>query len=77
MALSPLYNSYDLFESNNERRLIVRCGMTITKYHVSKLFDLIPNMEECSPLSVNTSNERKFLGDNGIEGFIHKIGAEC
>lgn len=32
--------------------------MTITNYHVSKLFDLVPNMEECVSLSLNTFNER-------------------
>lgn len=58
-TLSPVSNSYHLLEINNERRLIVRCGMTITNYHISKLFDLVPNMEECSPLSLNTFNERK------------------
>jgi hypothetical protein len=51
-------NSYHLLDINNERRLIVRCGMTITNYHISKLFDLVPNMEECSPISLNTFNER-------------------
>ncbi|CAF0961461.1 unnamed protein product [Rotaria sordida] len=44
---------------NNERRLIVRCEMTITKYYISKLFDLIPNMEEYSPININIFNERK------------------
>lgn len=57
-ALSPVSNSYHLLEINNERRLIVRCGMTITNYHISKLFDLVPNMEECAPLSINNFNER-------------------
>ena len=55
-SISPAYH---LLENNNERRLIIRCGMTITKYHISKLFDLVPNMEECSALSLTTSNERK------------------
>ncbi|CAF1089188.1 unnamed protein product [Rotaria magnacalcarata] len=59
LTLSPLNNSYHLLENNNERRLIVRCGMTITNYHVSKLFDLVPHMEECSSISLNTFNERK------------------
>ncbi len=57
-TLSPVNNSYHLLDINNERRLIVRCGMTITNYHISKLFDLVPNMEECSPLTLNTFNER-------------------
>ncbi|CAF3397491.1 unnamed protein product [Rotaria sp. Silwood1] len=61
LTLSPVSNSYHLLEINNERRLIVRCGMTITKYHISKLFDLIPNMEECSPLNINTFNEHYFI----------------
>ena len=56
---SPVSSSYHLLDINNERRLIVRCGMTITNYHISKLFDLVPNMEECSPLTLNTFNERK------------------
>ncbi|CAF3706911.1 unnamed protein product [Rotaria sordida] len=46
---------------NNERRLIVRCEMTITKYHISKLFDLIPNMEEYSPININIFNEHYFI----------------
>lgn len=50
--------AYHLLDHNNERRLIVRCGMTITNYHISKLFDLVPNMEECSALSLNHFNER-------------------
>jgi hypothetical protein len=58
-ALSPVSNSYHLLDINNERRLIVRCGMTITNYHISKLFDLVPSMEECAPLTLNTFNERK------------------
>jgi RNA recognition motif-containing protein len=60
-TLSPVSNSYHLLDINNERRLIVRCGMTITNYHISKLFDLVPNMEECSPLSLNTFNEHYFI----------------
>lgn len=56
--VAAVSNSYHLLEINNERRLIVRCGMTITNYHISKLFDLVPNMEECSPLSINNFNER-------------------
>ncbi|CAF1123671.1 unnamed protein product [Adineta steineri] len=60
-TLSPVSNSYHLLEINNERRLIVRCGMTITNYHISKLFDLVPNMEECSPLTLNTFNEHYFI----------------
>lgn len=52
---------YHLLDNNNERRLIVRCGTTITNYHVSKLFDLVPNMEECTPLNINTFNERKII----------------
>ena len=51
--------AYHLLDNNNECRLIIRCGKTITKYHVSKLFDLVPYMEECSPISFNTFNERK------------------
>ncbi|CAF4698154.1 unnamed protein product, partial [Rotaria magnacalcarata] len=43
-------SAYHLLDNNNERRLIVRCGTTITNYHISKLFDLVPNMEECSGL---------------------------
>jgi hypothetical protein len=58
-TLSPVSNSYHLLDINNERRLFVRCGMTITNYHISKLFDLVPNMEECSALSLNTFNERR------------------
>ncbi len=50
--------AYHLLDNNTERRLIVRCGITITNYHISKLFDLVPNMEECSPLSLNIFNER-------------------
>ena len=50
--------AYHLLDHNNERRLIIRCGMTITNYHISKLFDLVPNMEECSALSLNNFNER-------------------
>ncbi|CAF0806330.1 unnamed protein product [Adineta ricciae] len=60
-TLSPVSNSYHLLDINSERRLIVRCGMTITNYHISKLFDLVPNMEECSPLSLNTFNEHYFI----------------
>jgi len=55
-SISPAYH---LLDNNNERRLIIRCGITITNYHISKLFDLIPNMEECSPISLNTFNERR------------------
>jgi hypothetical protein len=54
-SISPAYH---LLENNNERRLIIRCGITITNYHISKLFDLVPNMEECSLLSSKTFNER-------------------
>ncbi|CAF1020631.1 unnamed protein product [Rotaria sp. Silwood1] len=54
-------SAYHLLDNNNERRLIVRCGITITNYHISKLFDLIPNMEECSSLSLNTFNEHYFI----------------
>ncbi|CAF1026865.1 unnamed protein product [Rotaria sordida] len=35
--------------------------MTITKYHISKLFDLIPNMEEYSPININIFNEHYFI----------------
>jgi RNA recognition motif-containing protein len=55
-SISPAYH---LLDNNNERRLIIRCGITITNYHISKLFDLVPNMEECSSLSLNTFNERR------------------
>lgn len=51
--------SYHLLDSNTECRLIVRCGKTVTEYHVSKLFDLVPHMEECSALNFNTFNERR------------------
>ena len=51
--------SYHLLASNTECRLIVRCGKTVTEYHVSKLFDLVPHMEECSALNFNTFTERK------------------
>jgi hypothetical protein len=54
-SISPAYH---LLDNNNERRLIIRCGMTITNYHISKLFDLVPNMEECSAITLNTFNER-------------------
>ncbi|CAF1964711.1 unnamed protein product [Rotaria magnacalcarata] len=54
-------SAYHLLDNNNERRLIVRCGTTITNYHISKLFDLVPNMEECSGLNLNTFNEHYFI----------------
>ncbi|CAF4220820.1 unnamed protein product [Rotaria sp. Silwood2] len=54
-------SAYHLLDNNNERRLIIRCGITITNYHISKLFDLIPNMEECTPLNLNTFNEHYFI----------------
>ncbi|CAF1202921.1 unnamed protein product [Adineta ricciae] len=53
--------SYHLLDSNTECRLIVRCGKTVTEYHISKLFDLVPHMEECSALNFNTFNEHYFL----------------
>ncbi|CAM4781396.1 unnamed protein product [Rotaria magnacalcarata] len=58
----PITSSFNhLLDNNNERRLIVRCGTTITNYHISKLFDLVPNMEERSPISLNTFNEHYFI----------------
>ena len=59
-SISPAYH---LLENNNERRLIIRCGITITKYHISKLFDLVPSMEECSPIGLNSFNERKMYDE--------------
>ena len=69
-SISPAYH---LLENNNERRLIIRCGLTITNYHISKLFDLVPNMEECSPLNLKKFNERKkiLLGKKILELFIY------
>ncbi|UJR09481.1 hypothetical protein I4U23_013719 [Adineta vaga] len=54
-------SSYHLLDNNIECRLIVRCGKTITEYHISKLFDLVPHMEECSFLNLNTFNEHYFI----------------
>ncbi len=65
-SISPAYH---LLDNNNERRLIIRCGITITNYHISKLFDLVPNMEECSSLSLNTFKERR--------KFELKVCVEC
>ncbi|CAF1424756.1 unnamed protein product [Didymodactylos carnosus] len=48
----------NLLESNTERRLIVRCSANINLYHISKLFDLIPGLEECSPIKLQTLRDR-------------------
>ncbi|CAF1361441.1 unnamed protein product [Adineta steineri] len=53
--------AYHLLDNNNECRLIIRGNKTITKYHISKLFDLVPHMEECSLLNINTFNENYYI----------------
>jgi hypothetical protein len=65
--------AYHLLDNNNECRLIIRCGKTITKYHISKLFDLVPHMEECSAMSLNRFNERRIFEINFFEKHIQKF----